>query len=417
MPEGRAPRTGGPLRRWYSGQVSVFHYRDFRFLMGATFFNSFAYWVEQVALGWLVLSLTDSTLMVGLAYAARMVPFFFLGIPAGSIADRLNRRLFLRSLTAGIGVTWFLIAVLVITGVVQAWHLILFALAAGCMRAFFATTYSALIYDITGANGAVRGMAWSSIISHGSGMVGAGLAGTITASFDAGGAYLASGAAFVASFVLLLFMRESGQAAPVNRGTMAENFKGAVRVLRTNRVLLALTVLTAASEMFGFSASVVLPTLARDVLGVGSQGLGLMTAVRAGAGMVGPLVLSALGTSRENGRLVMISMVLFGGGIIALGFVPDLALALVVLAAINAAGSSLDVLLKALMQAHVSNEERGRAMGAWVVGIGVGPLGQVEIGAVAAALGAALGLVVNGGLLVAVTMAVFLAMPRLRHIR
>jgi len=385
--------------------------------MGATFFNSFAYWVEQVALGWLVLSLTNSTFMVGLAYAARMVPFFFLGIPAGSIADRLNRRLFLRSLTAGICVTWFVIAVLVITGVVQVWQLILLALIAGCLRAFFATTYTSLVYDITGASGAVTGMAWSSIVSYGSGIVGAGLGGRIIASFGAGGAYLASGAAFVASLLSLMFMRESGQAAPVNRGTVAENFKGAVRVLRTNRVLLAFTILTATSEMFGFSASVVLPTLARDVLGVGSQGLGLMTAVRAGAGMIGPLVVSALGTARENGQLVLISMVLFGGGIIALGFVPNLAVALVVLAAMNAAGSSLDVLLKSLMQAHVSNEERGRAMGAWVVGIGVGPVGQMEIGGVAGALGVALGLVVNGGLLIAMTAGVFLVMPRLRHIR
>lgn len=409
-------KPGGPLLRWYTGQVAVLRYRDFRFLMGATFFNSFSYWVEQVALGWLVLSLTDSVLMVGIAYAARMVPFFFLGIPAGAVADRVNRRLFLRTLTAGIGVTWFLIAALIMTGKVEAWHLIGLALVAGCMRAFFATTYSALLYDIVGVRGAVTGMAWSSVVSHGAGILGAVLAGIITATVGGGGAYLAAGASFGASLVLVMFMRESGQAAPINRESVGQNLRGALRLVRTNRVLLGLSILTAASEAFGYSSSVILPTFARDVLHVGPQGLGLMVAVRSGAGILGPLALSMLTSPRGLGRLLLFTTLLFGASIVALGFVPNLLMALVVLSVLNAAGSAVDVLTKTLMQANVPNEERGRAMGAWVMAIGIGPAGQVQIGAVAAALSVALALTVNGAATLVIAVAVFAAMPRLRRL-
>ena len=394
----------------------VFRYRDYRFLMGSTFFNSFAYWTEQVALGWLMLTLTDSPLMVGLAYASRMIPFFFLGIPAGVVADQVNRRLFLRALTACIAATWFVVVALIVTDSIQAWHLILLAGMTGCLRAFFSTTYTSLVYDIVGPRDAVTGMAWSSVVSHGSGIVGAVLAGTITARAGSAGAYLASGASFLVSLVLLFFMRESGQAAPRRTASVRENVQGAMRVLRANRVLLGLTLLTASSEMFGFSAAVILPTLARDVLHVGASGLGLMVAVRSGAGIVGPLLVSALAGVKRQGYLLVFTAAVFGGAIAALGLVPSLAMALAVLAVANAAGSALDVLIKTLMQAHVSNEERGRAMGAWVVGIGTGPVGQVEIGAVVAALSVALGLMVNGGALLLVTLAIFICIRPLQRI-
>jgi MFS family permease len=149
---------------------------------------------------------------------------------------------------------------------------------------------------------------------------------------------------------------------------------------------------------------------------VGPEGLGLLVAVRAGAGVLGPLALSAMGTIRGYGKLLFFTTVLFGVSIVAMGFVPNLLMALLVMSVFNATGSAVDVLSKTLIQAHVPNEERGRSMGAWVVAIGMGPAGQVEIGAVAAALSVALALAINGGITIAVALTVFAAMPRLRRL-
>ena len=74
-------------------------FRDFRFLWISSVFNAVGFQGEQVVLGWLVLELTDSPMLVGTALALRMAPFLLIGLPAGAIADRVNRRDFLFILT------------------------------------------------------------------------------------------------------------------------------------------------------------------------------------------------------------------------------------------------------------------------------------------------------------------------------
>jgi MFS family permease len=406
-------RPGGLLFKWYTGQSAVLRYRDLRFFLASTFFISFSYWVEQVALGWLMLELTDSALMVSLAYAARMAPFFFLGIPAGAVADWVDRRLLLRLLTFGIGITWFIVAALAITGAVQPWHIILIAVAAGCMRAFYATTHSALLYDVVGHKGAVSGMAWISIVSHASGVIGALLAGRIVGAVGVGGAYLAAGFGFVAAFAMLLFMREPGQAAPRRRESMGKTARAAIQTLRTNRLILLFVILTAGGEAFGWSSGALLPTLTRDVLHRGPEDLGLLIAVRSAAGMVGPMAVAVITDLKYQRRAMFACVIVFGVSIVGLGFVPNLMLALVALSVANAAGAAVDVLVKPMMQDAVPNEERGRAMGAWTVAIGVGPLGQIEAGGVASAAGVGPSFAMNGGLLLLTSIGVYLPLRRL----
>jgi MFS family permease len=88
-------------------------------------------------------------------------------------------------------------------------------------------------------------------------------------------------------------------------------------------------------------------------------------------------------------------------------------LALVALSVANAAGAAVDVLVKPMMQDAVPNEERGRAMGAWTVAIGVGPLGQIEAGGVASAAGVGPSFAMNGGLLLLTSIGVYLPLRRL----
>ena len=80
------------LKALFDGSLAwgvSFQYRDFRFLWFATLLHSLSMGMEQVALGWLVLQMTDSPFMVGVASAARMAPFFFVDILSGAIADSM----------------------------------------------------------------------------------------------------------------------------------------------------------------------------------------------------------------------------------------------------------------------------------------------------------------------------------------
>src|ERR1043166_1416357 len=96
--------------------LSLFRLRDFRGLAASVVLNSVGMMGENVVLGWLTLTLTDSPLMVGVAMGMRMLPLFFVGVPAGALADRVPRHRLLLATGVGQGLTATAIGALTLLG-------------------------------------------------------------------------------------------------------------------------------------------------------------------------------------------------------------------------------------------------------------------------------------------------------------
>ncbi len=188
------------------------------------------------------------------------------------------------------------------------------------------------------------------------------------------------------------------------------------REIRGNPALLTLVVTTAAVEVVGFSHQVLLPTLARDVLHVGSEGLGIMNAFRSVGGMAALLVLLALRDPPRKGVMFCIVLLLFGVGLVLLGHVSTFVMTLGIIAFVNGMGALADVLSQILVQTAVSDELRGRAMGSWVLAVGTGALGHLQVGALASVLGVAFALTANGVVLAGLAIGCLALVPRLRRL-
>jgi hypothetical protein len=189
-----------------------------------------------------------------------------------------------------------------------------------------------------------------------------------------------------------------------------------VTAVREDRMLLVLMMLTAAAEVLGFAHQALLPSLSRDVLDTGPEGLGVMNAARAVGGIVG-LGASMRGLVRGGGGSFAAVLLAFGGSLIVLGAAPyvvGFGGVVVVVVAANAAGALADLLAQSLLQLRVPHHLRGRAGGAWVVAIGFAPLGQIQIGALASLFGVSAALGASGLALVALAGATALLYPRLR---
>jgi len=206
-----------------------------------------------------------------------------------------------------------------------------------------------------------------------------------------------------------LWLRQAGASAPRVRESLAENVVNYWRALRTNRTMLSLMVSTAAAEVLGFSHQVLLPVLARDLLEDGKTvgeavGLGILTACRSVGGVIGVLALGRFASVRRQGVLLLSVVVLFGLGQVLLAQSPNFGMALLLVTLVNIVASATDVLHQALLQQTVSNEQRGRAMGSWVVGIGTAPVGHLEAGYLADLTSPRITLMVNGLALAAVAL-------------
>jgi predicted MFS family arabinose efflux permease len=153
-------------------------------------------------------------------------------------------------------------------------------------------------------------------------------------------------------------------------------------------------------EIFGFSFLTAVPVFARDVLAAGPEGLGTLNAAVSLGGAVSVVTLSMLPTRVPREPLLGGVFVAYGVALLALAMTRDLPLAAAVLCLIGAAAAAFDLLQQTLMQLAVPEEQRGRAVGVWVLSIGSAPLGHLEMGTLAAGVGAPLALGLNGGLVI-----------------
>ena len=396
--------------------ASSLQFRDFRFVWASTVFYSLSTGMEQVAVGWLVFDLTGSPFMVGVSAAARMVPFFFLGIFSGAIADWLDRRTLLWfSTLVGILVSSVMAAMLLL-GATHIWVIISLVAASGCVFAFVLTTRQAYTVDIVGQQHSLNGLSLGAIAMQVGGVVGSILSGTLIHAVGPGWQYVAIGIAYGVSATVLLGTSKAGQTNSPHREPVLANLVGYFHLMGSNRILLTLMMLASITEVFGFTHMTLLPVFAKEVLGVGSIGLGFMTAVRQGGALIGLLFLANLRNFQSKGLLMFGIAFGFGAGMMLFYLAYNLLVFLLVLAVVNAFAMAVDTLYKTLMQENVADEQRGRAMGSWVFSIGVAPVGHLGVGGLASVLGAPSALLVNGTVLSIVSLATMVGLPRIRRL-
>jgi MFS family permease len=389
---------------------------DLRYLGASTLLNSVGMMGELVVLGWLALELTDSPFLVGAAMGARALPLFFVGVPAGVIADRLPRQRLLVATGAGQALVTALMGALVLSGTVSLVQLILLTFAVGVMRGLEHAARQSYAHDVVGAGGLVSGLAVLGVSMRAGWLLGSLGTGALIARYGSGHAYLFVAVAYLAGGLAMLPARAVTPEGPARVDSMWQGITGFVDAVNRDRMLLVLMMLTAGAEVLGFAHQALLPSLARDVLDTGPEGLGVLNAARAVGGILA-LLASLRGFTAGSGAVFVAVLVSFGGSLIALGVAPYVVgfvgVALLVLLA-NAAGALADLLAQSLLQLRVPAHLRGRAGGAWVVAIGLAPLGQLQIGALASLFGVSAALGASGLGLVALAGATALLYPRLR---
>jgi MFS family permease len=399
--------------------LSLFRLRDFRSLAAAVVLNSVGMMGENVVLGWLTLELTNSPLMVGVALGMRMLPLFFVGVPAGALADRLPRQRLLLATGVAQGMTAAALGLLTLLGRVTLTQILLLTLVAGTVRAVEHAARQSYTHDIVGGPALVNGFAILGVAMRVGWLAGSLGTGYVIAHLGIGWAYLVVAAGFALGGLSLIRAAAPAATVSMDPGSIWRSVVEFFAAMRTDRTLLILMVLTAAAEILGFSHQVLLPSLARDVLHSGPEGLGVLNAARSVGGILGLVVASLRGPIQGGGALFLAVLLAFGASLMGLAlapFVVGFAGVVVMVVLVNSVGALADLFAQSLLQLSVPRHLRGRAGGAWVVAIGLAPLGQLQIGALASAFGVGVGFAASGLALVLLALATAVFAPRARRL-
>ena len=275
--------------------------RNFRYIWFFYILNYVGMTMEMLAQGWMVLEVTDSAFWVGGVAGLRGAGQVGFGIFAGVIVDRFNRRLILAVAQISRAVIFLSLAVLLLTGNMELWHILVSTVVLGMLMATVLPSGEAMIYDTVGPRRLLNAVA----ITHGAFSI-ARIPGSIVAGFlieqwGLGYCFVAMTAVMLFSPLPILIVRTRYQRPPDSGGLWKNAREGLAYAART-RPIRSLLMFSAVVELFGFSYFVMLPVIAREVLDVGASGLGYLSAAGSIGGVLATFIMAAMSESRSKGH-------------------------------------------------------------------------------------------------------------------
>jgi MFS family permease len=406
-PERSAARVG-------LGALAHRNFRLFLFGQGTSLVGT---WMQSVALGWLVLQLTNSPFAIGLNSALRALGVLLFTLYAGIVADRVDKRRLVILTQALQMVEALALAVLVWTRVVAVWQVMVLALFVGIVNAFDIPTRQAFMVEMVGKEDLMNAIALNSSMFNAARVVGPAVGGALIGLLGLGMCFFLNGVSYIAVIASLAVMRlPPFQPRPVE-GSAWSGFREVVAFLRSDRRVKTLVIQTAILSVFGFPFLVMMPVFARDVLHVQAAGYGALTAAVGVGAMLGALAI-ALNSGRiaRKGALMTVGGTSFGLLVAVFALSRAFPLSLVLLALAGCAMIANNALTNTMLQTLVPDQLRGRVMGFYsFVFVGLSPLGAFLVGAFAERYGAPVA-VGTGGLICALAVAVAAwRLPELRR--
>lgn len=345
-------------------------------------------WMQRAAQDWLVLTqLTHhSASAVGIVMALQFGPQLLLMPWSGLAADRFNQRRLLMATQATMGTLSLILGVLTVTGLVQLWHVYVFAFLFGCSAALDAPVRQTFVAELVGDRDLSNAIALNSTSFNAARMVGPAMAGLVIASVGTGWAFLFNGASFMAVLTSLCLLRKSelrpnARAARASGGIMEGfHYVWSRPDLRATLVMLFLI------GTFGLNFPIFISTMAVGVFHTDARGFGLLSSMMAIGTMSGAL----LAATRDQPRFValMLGSAIFGVGCTLAALAPNYWLFAAALVVIGIASLTILNTSNALMQLSTEPAMRGRVM-ALRLGVALGgtPIGAPIVGWVADHLG------------------------------
>jgi hypothetical protein len=379
-----SPAAASPQPRPWS----VFSSGPFRKLWLGTLLSMFGDFFSYIAMAWLVLQLTGSSLALGTVLVVQALPRAVLMVVGGALADRLSARLTMLGSMGLRAVFVAPLAVLVLTGRVQMWEVYGIAVVFGIVDAFFMPARSSILPKVIADHELEPGNAVLNVTAQASVILGPVLGGLIVAAFGVGWAFAGDAACFALGFLLILWLPSarratSGAAHPDGGlgGQIAAGFRYAWADVGIRVTLIVIAVVDFAANG---ALGVGIPTLAHGRFAAGAAGLGILfgawgvgaTAGALGAGFVPP--------PKRFGWLIVALCVWLGIGITAVGLVPSLLPAALLMGFSGISTGVVNTYAVSWLQRRTDPAMQGRVMSlVMLASMGLTPVAYAASGAVA----------------------------------
>lgn len=338
---------------------------------------------------WVMYDLTGSNLWVGLASGMRSIPILALPIFAGAIADRLDKRKLLAYVRIGLAVVSIIQAILIALDIIEPWHMLALALAAGTVVSFAMPAFWAYLADLIPARSLSRATALVMMGQNAGEMAGPVIVGWVIASAGADWAYGIIAAVYLLGAIFMFNAPKGRYAASESedKPSYYESLKQGIAYARKSPVLPWLFIMNASVNITGVAIFPLMPEYATKILDVGAVGFGVMSTVLGVGLAIGSIVIAIFGLPRHVMPIIIVSSFIWDFGMIGFGFSRIYPLTLALLFIMGISAMFWVNAITNLFQREAIGEMRGRVMSLYAIGMGLFPLGWTFGGTLSALIG------------------------------
>lgn len=373
-------------------------HRNFRLFWSGQLVSLIGTWMQTVAQAWLVLDMTHSSLKLGVVSALQFLPMLFLSFFTGPFIDYFDKRKIILWTQTVLMALAFALSVLVWTGTVQYWHVVILATLLGIANTIDMPARQAFIIDLVGKEDLMNAIALNSSIFNAARAVGPALAGILIAAAGTATCFLMNGLSFLAVLAGLFFMRvERAERRKKPAYNVLQDMGEAIRAIRTTPVVLLTILLVSVVSIFGTNFNVLVPVFAKMELHRDAAAFGFLLSSFGAGALIGSISLALLSQGGPK------PSILLGGGmglsltLMVIGLQRSYGMTALLLALSGWSMVTFFGMANTTVQLNTDDRLRGRVMSLYTLSFGgLTPFGSLFAGSVAHWIGAPLTFALGG---------------------
>ena len=399
---------------WQKTFAALKH-RNYRLWFWGQMVSLFGTWMQTTAQGFLIYQLTHSSAYLGYVGFAYGVPSWLFMMYGGVVADRVSKRKLLIITQSIMMILAFVLATLVFTDTVQAWHILVLAFGLGLANAFDAPARQAFVSEMVNREDLTNAVALNATMFNTALIIGPAIAGIIYAAFGPGWCFAVNGISFIAVIIALASMHFLPRTETSQHSSALAALKEGINYIRHQPIILALFGLVATTSLFGMSLGTLLPAWSVKILHGNAATNGLLFSARGVGSLFGALTIATFGGSHVRGKFITIGSISFPIFIALFAITYWLPLSLLFMVFVGIAMIFVANLSNATIQSIVPDSLRGRVMGVYTtIFMGSMPLGALLLGTIAEHAGEAEAALLSSAAAFCIAGLVWILIPKIR---
>ncbi len=369
-------------------RFTALYFRDFRLFWIGQIISLSGTWMQSVAQGWLVYSLTKSPFYLGLVATASHLPILLFSLIGGIVADRFKKRNLIIITQALSIIPALLLGILANLEIVTVYQVLFLAAFLGTVNAFDMPARQSFLIEMVGKGHLLNAIALNSAAFNGARLLGPVIAGLTIEYLGIPSCFYLNAMSFLAVIVSLSMIRTKGDISVTKSKGFYNDFSEGLRFIKNSRDITYLIMVIAVFSLFGIPFTSFLPVFADKIFNAGARGLGLLVSATGVGALSAALIIAFKGSVGNKWRYMSVAGLCFSIALFAVSMSKSFDLSLLLLVFTGWGIVSFLTTANNFIQISTDDSLRGRVMSVYsLVFIGFTPIGNFIIGVISDSIG------------------------------